>query len=370
MLKSAALKLFNSGLLNTRIVRSNVISSLHYDVKELRLTEFGKPEEGIQINEYKVDDASINLKDDEIFVKLLAAPIEPADFMEIKGKYGSVPQRLPAIMGVEGVFEVVKVSKNSATFQPGDWVLSIEMGWGSWRSHGVGKENYFYKIPSNLNKEMCSMLKINGVTAYRILNDFAKLKPNDTVIQNGANGGVGQVVLQLGKLMNLNVVNVIRRRSDRQAHNDLVKQLIDLGASYIVQEDELRSSKYLNELWSDIPRPRLALNCVGGRATSDMVRLLDAKATLVTYGGMAKQPLGFNTADFIFKDLRAVGFWVTEWREKNRKEFEKTIDYLCTLVYNNQLKPPRCEQFKLDEYKKAFRTAQTSQISRKILFAD
>jgi trans-2-enoyl-CoA reductase len=371
MFKRTALKLLDNyhGSLSRTLTNT---AGLHtYNVRELNLREFGKPEDGIELNPYQVSDEAIRLNEDEVFVKLLAAPIEPADFMEIAGKYGTVPQQLPATMGVEGLFEVVKANKSSVNFQPGDWVLPIETNWGSWRSHGIGKESHFYKIPSDLDKEMCSMLKINGVTAYRMLLDFAQLKPNDTIIQNGANGGVGQAVIQLSKLMNLNVVNVVRRRKEHNAQNELIKQMMGLGASYIVHDDELRSSRYItHDLWKEIPRPRLALNCVGGRATSDMVKLLDSKAILVTYGGMARQPLSFNTADFIFKDLKAVGFWVTDWRLKNKKDFEKTIDYLCTLIYNNQLKPPMCEKFKLDDFKKAFKAAQASQTSRKMIFVD
>jgi trans-2-enoyl-CoA reductase len=245
------------------------------------------------------------------------------------------------------------------------------MNWGSWRSHAIVNENFFYKIPSNLDKAMCSMLKINPVTAYKMLTSFADLKPNDTVIQNGANGSVGQAVIQLGNQMNINVVNVVRRRPDSAAQNEMIRQMMDLGARYIFHEDELRGSRYLtDDLWKEIPKPRLALNCVGGRATADMVRLLDTKSTLVTYGGMAKQPLSFNTADFIFKDLKAVGFWVTDWRQKNKKEFETVVDHLCTLIYNNQLKPPKFEEFKLNDFKNAFHRAQTPQTNIRVLFTD
>ena len=51
-----------------------------------------------------------------------------------------------------------------------------------------------------------------------------------------------------------------------------------------------------NTLWTTIPRPKLGLNCVGGKPTSDLLRVLDKSATLVTYGGMSKQPVTIPTA--------------------------------------------------------------------------
>src|SRR5690606_8864888 len=98
---------------------------------------------------------------------------------------------------------------------------------------------------------------------------------------------------------------IVRRRENDKLQEELIEQLKSIGGKYVFCEDELRSSKRLtSEMWREISRPRLALNCVGGRATSDMIRLLDKNAIMVTYGGMSKQPLTLNTADFIFKNFK------------------------------------------------------------------
>ena len=335
-------------------------------VKELKLKEFGNEENGLELSSYELDETKIKLKPNEMLIKLVAAPVHPADLMEIRGKYGVLPQTLPAIMGIEGAFEVIKASAKSHAFKRGDRVIATGMNWGSWRTHSIADESLFYKIPNKLDNHSSALLKINPVTAYRMLINFRELKPNDTVIQNGANSAVGQAVIQLGKVMNLNIINIVRKRTNQE---ELNQQLKDLGAKYIFTEEELRSSKYLtNDLWKEIPRPRFALNCVGGKATTDLVRLLDKESIMVTYGGMSKQPLSFNTADFIFKNFKSVGFWVTQWRENNKSEFKGTVDRLSELILSKQLKPPRCKEFKLDEFREAFKLVQTPQINCKVLF--
>ena len=81
-----------------------------------------------------------------------------------------------------------------------------------------------------------------------MLTDFAQLKENDTVIQNGANSAVGQCVIQLGKLMKLNVINIVRQRDTPEKHFELVDYLKQLGAEYVFSEADLR---YLfNLLWT------------------------------------------------------------------------------------------------------------------------
>merc|ERR1719251_76719 len=62
---------------------------------------------------------------------------------------------------------------------------------------------------------------------------------------------------------------------------------------------------------------RLALNAVGGKAVGDLTRLLGKGATIVTYGGMSKQPVLAPTSAFIFKDLSLRGFWLTRWKKEN-----------------------------------------------------
>lgn len=144
-----------------------------------------------------------------------------------------------------------------------------------------------------------------------------------------------------------------------------------MGAEYIFVEEDLRKSPLLTrELWGKIPRPRLALNCVGGKATTDMLRLMGKNATVVTYGGMSKQPVILNTADFIFKNLKACGFWLTVWKAENREEYEKTLDIIVDMIRKKEFKAPQCEEFKLDDYRDAFKRLQTPFISSKILFVN
>lgn len=305
------------------------------------------------------------LKPEHLLVKLVAAPINPADINIAQGKYGILPKQLPAVMGMEGVFQVEE--SKSAKFKPGDWVLPVSNSWGTWRSYAIEPSTSFVRLPIKTNKEACATLTINLLTAHRMLHDFVQLKPNDTIIQNGANSSVGQAVIQFGKYMNLNVVNVIRRRPEEAQQQELINHLNKLGAQYIFSEDEIRKQT-IKDLWSKISKPKLALNCVGGKATADMTRHLNRNSTIVTYGGMSKQPLTFNTADFIFKDLKACGFWIATWRKNNTMtEFENNVNHICKLIESNHFIAPNCETFHLSDFSNGFKRLNTPYLNSKIL---
>jgi len=52
-----------------------------------------------------------------------------------------------------------------------------------------------------------------------------------------------------------------------------VKRLRTFGADFIVDEDTVTSREFKN-LITDLPAPRLALNCVGGKNATEIARLL------------------------------------------------------------------------------------------------
>lgn len=69
-----------------------------------------------------------------------------------------------------------------------------------------------------------------------MIKDFENVE-GGTIIQNGANSGVGQAVIQIAKSLNINTINVVRDRPNLEA---LKSYLSSLGATYVVTENELR----------------------------------------------------------------------------------------------------------------------------------
>ena len=74
------------------------------------------------------------------------------------------------------------------------------------------------------------------------------------------------------------------------------------------------------------------LNCVSGKDTTAMTRLLGDNAHLVSYGDMSTQPLSLPTPLFIFKNLAAHGYWQNRWyNEHTRQEREQLMRTITDL---------------------------------------
>uniref|UniRef100_Q5RBL3 Enoyl-[acyl-carrier-protein] reductase, mitochondrial n=1 Tax=Pongo abelii TaxID=9601 RepID=Q5RBL3_PONAB len=217
---------------------------------------------------------------------MLAAPINPSDINMIQGNYGLLPE-LPAVGGNEGVAQVIAVGSNVTGLKPGDWVIPANAGLGTWRTEAVFSEKALIQVPSDIPLQSAATMGVNPCTAYRMLMDFEQLQPGDSVIQNASNSGVGQAVIQIAAALGLRTINVVR---DRPVIQKLSDRLKSLGAERVITEEELRRPEMKN-FFKEMPQPRLALNCVGGKSSTELLRQLARGGTMVTYGGMAKQPV-------------------------------------------------------------------------------
>uniref|UniRef100_A0A8B9BWQ0 Enoyl-[acyl-carrier-protein] reductase, mitochondrial n=1 Tax=Anser brachyrhynchus TaxID=132585 RepID=A0A8B9BWQ0_9AVES len=287
----------------------------------------------------------------DVHVKMLAAPINPADINMIQGTY-AILAPLPAVAGNEGVGRVLEVGPGVTALRRGDWVIPADAGLGTWRTQAVFPEASLLQVPSDIPLLCAATLSVNPCTAYRMLSDFESLAPGDSVIQNAANSGVGQAVIQIAKATGVRTINVVRDRPDLPK---LVERLKALGADHVITEDVLRKPE-MKEIFKSIPKPRLALNCVGGKSTTEMLRHLQPKGTMVTYGGMAKQPVTVPVSAFIFRDVRLRGFWMTQWKKDHAHDKESLtsmMDALCQLVRRGQLGAPACTTVPLEDFREA-----------------
>ncbi|KAL2295925.1 hypothetical protein Nmel_017455, partial [Mimus melanotis] len=192
----------------------------------------GEPAAVVQLKDLEVP----KLGDRDVHVKMLAAPINPADINMIQGTYPLLLP-LPAVGGNEGVGEVLEVGRSVTALKPGDWVIPADAGLGTWRTRGVFPEEMLLKVPSDIPVLCAATLSVNPCTAFRVLADFESLVPGDSIIQNAANSGVGQAVIQIARASGIKTINVVRDRPDLPK---LVERLMALGADHVVTEEMLR----------------------------------------------------------------------------------------------------------------------------------
>lgn len=314
-------------------------------VKSLLYKEYGEPVDVLCVTTQTFDEP----KQNQVSVKWLLAPVNPADINTIQGKYPS-KLTLPAIPGNEGVGEVIAVGSDVKNLNIGDKVIPNITNLGTWRTYATYNSEELMKVPKGVGTVEASMLNVNPCTAYRMLKDFIALKPGDTVIQNGGNSAVGQMVIQLCKIWNYKTVSVVRDRPNIQ---ELKDHLTNLGADEILTESEIRKTQIFKD--KKLPSPKLALNCICGQNALEVVRHLAHGGIMVTYGGMSRCPLTVPTSALIFKDITLKGFWMTAWTKNNlnSKEREHMFSELGALFKEKKLKAPPHKLVPFCQYQEA-----------------
>ncbi|HKS04104.1 MAG TPA: 2-enoyl thioester reductase domain-containing protein, partial [Chthoniobacterales bacterium] len=234
----------------------------------------------------------------EVVVKMLAAPINPADLNQVEGKYPVRPQ-LPATPGFEGAGTVVDLGAGIKGLTNGALVI-LPHNIGTWRDAVAVNADDLVVVPEGIEPVEAAMLKINPLTAWRLLHDYVNLQKGDWLIQNAANSAAGRDVIQIAHQLGYKTVNVVRRP-------ELIDELRAEGGDIVLVDGETLRDEVKNATGS--AAIRLGLNSVGGESALRLANCLAPGGTLVSFGAMSLQPLKIPTGLLIFKDLRFRGIW-------------------------------------------------------------
>ena len=238
----------------------------------------------------------------DVVVKIEAAPINPADLNQIEGKYPVRPQ-LPATPGFEGAGIIVEIGRGVTGWSTGTHVL-LPHNAGTWRDAMAIKADELVAAPAEIELAQLAMLKINPMTAWRMLHDFVPLAEGAWVIQNASNSAAGRCVIQIAHELGFRTVNIVRRP-------ELIDELRAVGGDIVLVDSE----KLRDEVKDRVAGAPIALgfNAVGGDGALRLANCLAPDATMVTYGAMSLQPLKIPNGLLIFKNLRFRGIWINKW---------------------------------------------------------
>src|SRR5215475_4049824 len=294
----------------------------------------------------------------KVIVKMRAAPINPADLNQIEGKY-PVRAELPATPGFEGAGIVVDVGASIKGLTNGALVI-LPHNVGTWRDAVAVKADELVVVPAGIKPEHAAMLKINPMTAWRLLHDYVDLARGDWLIQNAANSAAGRAVIQIARELGYKTVNVVRR-------SELIDELRAEGGDVVLVDSEnLRQE--VKDLIADVPI-RLGLNAVGGESALRLANCLSPGSTLVTYGAMSLQPLKIPNGLLIFKDLRFRGIWINKWYDNAAlAQRMEAFQHLFEMAKRGLLQTKVERAYPLSEAKTAVAHAARGQRSGKIIF--
>lgn len=293
----------------------------------------------------------------EVLLEMLAAPINPSDVLTLTGQYGLLPP-LPAVGGNEGVGRVAALGEGVTSVAVGQRVL-LPVGAGTWASHLIASAAGLIPLPPVGDPLQMAMMTVNPPTASLLLSEFVPLAAGDWVIQNAANSGVGEYVIQLAKRRGLRTVNVVRRQ-------DAIAPLQALGGDVVLVDGPDLATRV--EEATGTAKIRLGLDCVGGSATDRIARSLAIGGTVVNYGALSGEACKIAPGSFVFRDVTLRGFWLAFWFRNSSPEQQRAVfGDIATLIATGALSARVHATFPLSQIKAAVKAAAAGGRNGKIL---
>lgn len=263
--------------------------------------------------------------DGEVRIAVRAAGVNFADVAVRMGLYSSAKKYVgwPITPGFEVAGEVIEVGAGVADLAVGDEVLAVTR-FGGYATELVVPRHQVWRRPRALGVVHAAGFPAVALTAYFALCELAHPRAGETLLVHSAAGGVGSMLVQLGKLAGCRVVGVVRG-----AHK--VEAVRALGADAVID-------KGATDLWREARRLAPAgfdvvLDANGVETLAASYRHLAAPGRLVVYGFATMLPRGGGAGrpsylELAWDWLRTPRFDPLDMTTNNRSVMAFNLSYL------------------------------------------
>lgn len=192
-------------------IRHSLDTHLPVAMRAATYDRYGAPEEVITIATLPVPAP----REGEVLVKVAAASVNAADWHYTTGlpmfARASLGLRRPArsVAGTDVSGTVVAVGPGVTRFSAGDAVCGQVAAGGSFAEYVAVPAHHLAGAPSRIPLTHAATLGIAAETALQSLRDWAGLQPHQSVLINGASGGVGTFAVQIAKALGAGHVTAV-----------------------------------------------------------------------------------------------------------------------------------------------------------------
>ena len=211
----------------------------------------------------------------QVLVKVRAAALNPLDWhymraepylMRLETGFGA--PKSPRL-GVDFAGVVESVGAGVTKYSPGDAVFGGKFG-ALAEYVAVDEDGNLARMPANASFEQAAGVNVAAITALQALRDRAGVNAGQSVLINGASGGVGSFAVQIAKSMGAEVTGVSSTRN-----LELVRSL---GADHVIdytQADFTRGKR----------RYDVVIDNVANRGVLEVRRVLAPRGKHLLIGG-------------------------------------------------------------------------------------
>jgi NADPH2:quinone reductase len=227
----------------------------------------------------------------QVLIDVAAAGVNFPDVLQTKGLYQYRPE-LPFTLGSE-VAGTVREAPDGSPHAPGDRVVAFTSN-GAFAEAVAADADHVLPLPDNVSFEAGAGLPMNYLTAHFALVVRGHLEAGQTVLVQGAAGGIGTACVQLAAALGATVIAVVS--SDAKA--DVARAA---GAAHAVPVEGFRDAV------KELGGVDLVVDPVGGDRFTDSLRCLRPLGRLLVIGFTAGEIPTVKVNRLLLNNIDVVG---------------------------------------------------------------
>lgn len=227
-----------------------------------------------------------------VLIRVHAAGVAFPEVLQSRGLYQMKPD-LPFTPGAEIAGEVISAPDGSG-FAPGDRVAALCL-LGGFAEQALAPVTETFKLPDSVSYEQGASIIFNYGTAYFALIERGHLQPGESVLVQGAAGGIGTASIQVAKAFGAGRVVAVTSTAEKGAI------ALEAGADEFVLADGFKDATLAGG------KVDLVVDPVGGDRFTDSLRCLDDDGRLLVIGFTAGEIPTVKVNRLLLNNVSVVG---------------------------------------------------------------
>jgi NADPH2:quinone reductase len=265
----------------------------------------------------------------EVLIRVEAAGVNYADTVRRWGDRYPLPTPLPFIAGAEVVGVIEATGAGVPPELAGRRVLAAPPC-GGYAEFVVAPWQSAFALPVGLHPHQGLALFIQGLSAALILRQAARLAVGESVLVEGAAGGVGSLGVQLARLYGAGTVIGAASAAAKRAQGRA------LGADHVIDYTSSGWAQQVRELTGG-RGVDVVMEMTGGDVFAEAMQCLASGGRVVVYGIASRKPYQVPSERLISSSQSVLGFFLGRYLGQ-RELIQSTLAELTEFVVNGRLK--------------------------------
>ena len=262
----------------------------------------------------------------QVAIRVKACGVNFADTLIVQGLYQEKPET-PFVPGAEVAGEVLALGEGVKGVEVGQRVIAL-VSTGGFAEIALANAATLIPLPDGIAFTDAAAFTIAYGTSHVALETRAQLKSGETLMINGASGGVGLTAVEIGKQMGATVIGLASTEEKRE----LVRSR---GADHVfdVADPELRDKV------KALGGADVGYDVIGGDAFNTMLRCMKFEGRLLTVGYASGDIPKVPANLLLVKNISVVGVYWGSYARHNPGVMMGSLLKLMGWLKEDKLQP-------------------------------